>query len=157
MAWSRVEISDFSIKVQRGRGDATFSLKHATSFSLGIIKQYITKNAQLAQTNTVIEAMNFLNHLFAVGPTLSLVPVGRKFFTNSASDIHRFEIIEFRTGLFQAIHFGGNAALTLNVDITTGVFWNSDMATVLDLLSYYMRIPPAQLTSKRLSPSQLQT
>lgn len=153
MAWSRAKISDFTIKIQRGKGEVTFGLKNATTFSLGIIKQYIMKKAKT--TTMVLEAMNFLNHLVSVGPTLSLIPVGRKFFTDSDADIRKFEIIEFRKGLFQAVHFGGSNSLTLNVDITTGVFWNSDCVTALDLASRYLGIPPGELTAKSVTAGQL--
>ena len=153
MAWSRARISDFTVKIQRGKGEVTFSLKNTTAFSLGIIKQYLSKKVRT--TTVVLEAMNFLNHLFSVGPTLSLIPVGRKFFTDSDADIKKFEIIEFRKGLFQAVHFGGDKSLTLNVDITTGVFWNSNFVTALDLACRYLGIPPAEFTAKRVSPQQI--
>jgi eukaryotic translation initiation factor 2C len=153
MAWNRLKIDDFSIKIQRGKGEVTFSLKNSTTFSLGIIKQYLAKKART--TTVVLEALNFLNHLFSVGPTLSLIPVGRKFFTDSDADIKKFEIIEFRKGLFQAVHFGGDQSLTLNVDITTGVFWNSDFVTALDLACRYLGIRHEEFTVNRVSPQQI--
>jgi eukaryotic translation initiation factor 2C len=154
MAWSKNKIADFTVNIPRGKGEVTFSLKSATTFNLGIVKQFIAKKTKTS--SAIIEAMNFLNHLFSVGPTLSLIPVGRKFFTECDSDIKKFEIIEFRRGLFQAVHFGGQTSLTLNIDITTGIFWNSDCVTALDLVSRYLNIPPNELSPKRVSPQQFQ-
>jgi eukaryotic translation initiation factor 2C len=153
MAWSKDKIADFTVNIPRGKREITFSLKSATKFNLGVVKQFITKRARTS--NAVLEAMNFLNHLFAAGPTISLIPVGRKFFTEADADIKKFEIIEFRRGLFQAIHFGGETSLTLNIDITTGVFWNSDCVTALDLASRYLNIPPKELSPKHVSTQQI--
>lgn len=154
MAWSKNKIADFTVNITRGRREVTFSLKNTTKFALGVVKQFISKKARIS--NSILEAVNFLNHIFATGPTLSLIPVGRKFFTNSDVDIRKFGFIEFRRGLFQAVHFGGETSLTLNIDITTGVFWNSDCVTALDLASHYLNIPPNGLSSNRVSTQQLQ-
>jgi len=41
--------------------------------------------------------------------------------------------IEFRRGFYQAIHWGGTAGLTVNFNVTTGIFWNSQMHTIVQL------------------------
>ena len=151
MAWSKVQVSDFSIKIKRGKGEATFAIKNTTKFSLGVVNQYLAKRP----APNILEALNFLNHLFSVGPTCSLIPVGRKFFTAADTDIKKFEIIEFRKGLFQAVHFGGDKSLTINVDITTGVFWNSDFVTAIDLACRFLGMLHSDLTSKRVTTLQL--
>ena len=61
-------------------------------------------------------------------PSECLISVRRKFFTSN-----HFAPIEFRRGVFQAVHCGGTEALTINVDITTGIFWHSDNVTLADL------------------------
>jgi hypothetical protein len=152
MAWSKAHINDFSVNLAQGKSEITFSLKYTTSFSLGAIKQFYAKKEK--SPTLILQAMDFLNHLFASHPTLSLIPVGRKFFTNDDRDIKKFDIIEFRRGLFQAVHFGGSISLTINIDVTTGVFWNSDCVTALDLASRDLNVPPGQLTSQRLSQQQ---
>src|SRR5277367_1464406 len=154
LAWSKIRIDDFTIRVPRGKTQVTFTLRYATSFSLGVIKQFLSKKARTS--TVVLEAMNFLNHLVSVGPTLSLIPVGRKFFTNLDADCKKFEVVEFRRGVIQSVHFGGETSLTLNVDVTTGIFWNSDCVTVLDLASRFLNIPPVEMTPRRLSAPQLQ-
>jgi len=64
--------------------------------------------------------------------------VGRKYFPTEddereISRIDDYSLLEFRRGFFQAIHWGGTAGLTINVNVTTGIFWNNQMHTVLQL------------------------
>jgi len=130
MAWSMNKIEEFEVNVPSGKSsDATFILKPTTSFNLGVIADIINKRAY--SNTAVLEAMNFLNHLFACGTTAqTLTPIGRNLFTNDPRDItigSRDDFVEFRQGLFQAVHFGGNLSLTLNIDVTTAVFWRSVM------------------------------
>jgi eukaryotic translation initiation factor 2C len=152
MAWSKSSITDFTVRFRRGRNDVKFALKRSTQFSLGVMQQYISKRAN--SPVNVLEAMNFLSHLFAESPISSLTRIGRKFFTRVENNIQKLEIIEFRRGLFQAVHFGGDASLTINVDITTGVFWNSDCVTALDLACRCLRVTPLQLTSTALKEEE---
>jgi len=42
-------------------------------------------------------------------------------------------LLEFRRGFYQAVHWGGHKGLTINVNVTTGIFWNSEMHTIVDL------------------------
>jgi hypothetical protein len=154
MAWNKVKIADFTVKITRGRGEITVSLQYATTFKLGVIQQFINKKMQWS--TVVLEAINFLNHLFSVGPTNSLIPVGRKFYTNKSSPCTSSLFLEFRTGLFQAVHFGGDKALTLNIDVTTAVFWNSTLVTALDLVSTYLGIGKEKVTPSRIHPRDIQ-
>ena len=64
--------------------------------------------------------------------------VGRKYFPTDddereISRIDEFSLLEFRKGFYQAIHWGGTSGLTVNVNVTTGIFWNSQMHTVIQL------------------------
>jgi hypothetical protein len=152
LGWSKNKIADFDIKIPRGKKDLTVSVKSSTSFSLGAIKQFYAKTSN--PSTIVLQAMTFLSHLFAAGPALSLIPVGRKFFTPNASDINKFGIIEFRRGLFQAVHFS-HQSLTVNIDVTTGVFWNSDCVTAIDLACRDLNVQTGhELSPQRLSRQQ---
>jgi hypothetical protein len=153
IGWSKTKIADFDVKVSRGRSDITFTLKSSTSFPLGAIKQFYTKKAK--SSTVVLEAMNFLNQLFASHPSTILLAVGRKFFNPNERNIVKSDLIEFRKGLFQAVHFGGRLSLTINVDVTTGVFWNSDYVTALELSCRALNCSAHDLAYNRLSPQQL--
>jgi hypothetical protein len=156
MGWSNQKIRDFSVTMSppKSQKSTTVNLTSSTSFSLGILKTFISKRTEMS--TVVLEAITFLNHLFAATPTQSLICVGRKFFTPYESDIHqlRGEVIEFRTGLFQAVHFGGTTSLTLNIDITTAVFWKSNLATVLHLAGELLRLDIATISPKTIQPSR---
>jgi len=157
MAWSKDLISDFEVRVPRGRKEVTVTLKKTTSFTLGIIKDFLQKKP--GSNTGVLEAINFLNHLFSASPRLSLIPVGRKFFSpqDHLNDIKKAEQIELRRGLFQSIHFGGQKSLTINVDVTTGVFWNSDCVTALDLAARILgKTNNHQLTPRSLTAVHFQ-
>ena len=132
--------------------DATFILKPTTSFNLGVIADIINNRAH--SHTTVLEAMNFLNHLFACGTAAQrLMAIGRNLFTDDPRDITtpRDDFVEFRQGLFQAVHFGGTLSLTLNIDVTTAVFWRSVMdaqsptpVSVLALATYILHYKDGQ-------------
>lgn len=148
MAWSKDIVPDFALQLPRGRKTLTFTLKRTnTTFTLGIIKDFLQKRAK--SNSGVLEAINFLNHLFSVTPSLSLIPVARKFFTQDIAG--KINLLELRRGLFQSIQFGGQQSLSINVDVTTGIFWNSDYVTVLDLVSRFLGIKNEDLTPRRLT------
>jgi hypothetical protein len=155
LGWSKDKISDFDAVIPRGKSEISVKCNNSTSFSLGAIKQFLTKKAN--SSNTILEAMNFLNHLFSVQPSESFIPVGRKYFTSNVSDIKQLnKPIEFRMGLFQAVHFGGAQSLTINVDTTTGVFWNSKFVTLADLAARVLnRTSPTDLTSDKLTTVEI--
>lgn len=153
LAWSKDLIPNFEAEVTRGKRKAKFVLKQTTTISLGVIKQFL--QSRTGTSDKISEAMNFLNHLFAAGPTQSLIPVGRKFFTYDNADI-KYEstpgVIEFRRGVYQSVHFGGQESLTLNLDVTTGVFWRSHLQggremTALDLAAVILRKSPQQVNT----------
>lgn len=154
MAWSKYPISDFEIPLQKGRMNATFVLKQTTNFNLGIIKNFLQKKP--GSNDGILEAISFLNHLFSATPRLSLIPVGRKFFTQDNDDLKKLSKVELRRGVFQSIHFGGQQSLTINVDITTGVFWNSDCVTALDLASCFLGKRKDELAPQSLTTSEFQ-
>jgi len=117
------------VTIQSGSWEnVQFSLKKATQFSLDIINEVMN---QKADSSRAIPAITFLNHLFATRPTSIFDPIGRKFF--SKQGVTSFRQLEFRRGIFQAVHFGGTQSLTLNIDMTTAVFWNSSCATALNV------------------------
>jgi hypothetical protein len=156
MGWSKEKIRDFSVTMSHEKSEktTTVNLTSSTSFSLGIIKAFISKRIEMS--TTVLEAITFLNHLFAASPTKDCFCIGRKFFTHFDNDVSRFRdgVVEFRTGLFQAVHFGGHISLTLNIDVTTGVFWNSSYATVLDLAGELLRLEKRNISPRAIQPAR---
>lgn len=154
MGWSKHNIHDFSVTFKSdARKEITVKLTSSTSFKLGVIKAFILKRVEMS--TTVIEAITFLNHLVAARPTETQIAMGRKFFTNLAADTKQFDgPIEFRRGLFQAVHFGGTTSLTLNVDVTTAVFWKSTFVTVIDLVAEVLHMDRNDIRPTALTQNQ---
>lgn len=82
--------------------------------------------------------MTFLNHLFATGPTKTHIAMNSKYFP--ANHRERFNIVEFRRGIFQAVHFGGTQSLTLNIDMATAAFWDSNLLTLVEVAQRILQV-----------------
>ena len=136
MAWSNVKIPDITLHFEKDNRDVAVTLTNATSFNLSSINRLM--NGQYGHNRQTLEGLNFLNHLLAHCPSKSLIPVGRKFFT--ANHFKLLGPVEFRRGVFQAVHFGGTESLTINVDVTTGIFWRSDNVSLADLVMQILRL-----------------
>jgi eukaryotic translation initiation factor 2C len=111
---------------------------YATEFSLSDLTAYIQGRGE--KSAEITQGMTFLNQVIADSLTKSknVVAVGRKYFSTeeSPNDIARvdeFSLLEFRRGFYQAVHWGGATGLTINVNVTTGIFWNSQMHTCVDV------------------------
>ena len=87
--------------------------------------------------------MTFLNHLFAAGPTKTHIAIKSKYF--SAHHREPYDMVEFRRGIFQAVHFGGTQSLTLNIDVATAAFWDSDLVTLAEVAQRILEIGPDEL------------
>jgi PAZ domain/N-terminal domain of argonaute/Argonaute linker 1 domain len=138
MAWSDAKIPDVTVNLTKDRREVLVSFSYATSFNLASIHRFM--GGQHGNNIKALEGISFLNHLFAHCPSKTLIPVGRKFFTTD--QVKTFAPIEFRRGVFQAVHFGGTESLTVNVDMTTGIFWNSNNVTLADLSMQLLHMPP---------------
>jgi eukaryotic translation initiation factor 2C len=111
---------------------------YATEFDLTDLTQYIAK--QKPNSPEIFQSLTFLNQVIADSLTKSsrFMAVGRKYFPTDddereISRIDEYSLLEFRRGFYQAVHWGGNNGLTINVNVTTGIFWNSQMHTIVDL------------------------
>ena len=126
------------IEVPRGKQTLRVTFTYATEFSLSDLTAYVNK--QTANSNEVIQCIMFLNQIIADTFTKSdrFVAVGRKYFPtkDDPNEISRpgdLSLLEFRRGFYQAVHWGGTKGMTVNVNVTTGIFWNSDMHTIVHL------------------------
>jgi len=127
-----------TIEVARGRQTLRVTFTYATEFALSDLTAYINK--QTANSTEVLQCLMFLNQVIADTFTKSthFMAVGRKYFPtqddpNEISRPDAMSLLEFRRGFYQAVHWGGTKGLTVNVNVTTGIFWNSEMHTVVEL------------------------
>jgi eukaryotic translation initiation factor 2C len=139
IAWSTDRIHNIPpYEVPRGKSSLKINFTYATEFNLSDLTGFIKK--QRPNSPEIFQCLTFLNQL--VSDTIANSPrymaVGRKYFPtdNDEREISRvddFSLLEFRRGFYQAVHWGGNKGLTINVNVTTGIFWNSQMHTIIDL------------------------
>jgi len=139
IAWSTERIQDLpTIEVARGKTPLRVSFSYATEFALADLNAFIKK--QVPYSVEILQCITFLNQVIADTLTKSsrYVAIGRKYFPTDddereISRVDDFSLLELKRGFYQAIHWGGNNGLTINVNVTTGIFWNSQMHTMIDL------------------------
>jgi eukaryotic translation initiation factor 2C len=139
IAWGTELIRNIpTIEVARGRTSLRVNFTYATEFNLSDLTAYIKK--QIPNSPEIFQCMTFLNQVIADSLTKSsrYMAVGRKYFPTVEDDrevarIDDMSLLEFRRGFYQAVHWGGNNGLTINVNVTTGIFWNSQMHTIIEL------------------------
>ena len=139
IAWGPDRIQNIpTIEVPRGKTTLRVNFSYATEFTLSDLTAYINKG--IPNSAEILQCLTFLNQVIADSLTKSsrYVAVGRKYFPTDddereISRIDDFSLLEFRRGFYQAIHWGGTSCLTVNVNVTTGIFWNSQMHTIVQL------------------------
>lgn len=139
IAWSMDRIHNIpTIDVPRGKTTLRVNFTYATEFNLSDLTAYINKS--IPNSAEIFQCLNFLNQVISEGLTKSTryMAVGRKYFPTDddereISRVGELSLLEFRRGFYQAIHWGGNNGLTINVNVTTGIFWSSQMHTVIHL------------------------
>ena len=139
IAWGPERIQNIpTIDVPRGKTSLSVNFTYATEFTLSDLTAYINK--RIPNSTEIFQCLTFLNQVIADSLTKSsrYMAVGRKYFPTQEDEreisrIDDFSLIEFRKGFYQAIHWGGTAGLTINVNVTTGIFWNSQMHTIVQL------------------------
>jgi eukaryotic translation initiation factor 2C len=139
IAWSPDRIHNIpTIDVPRGKTTLRVNFTYATEFNLSDLTAYINK--RIPNSTEIFQCLNFLNQVISESLTKSTryMAVGRKYFPThdderEISRVSEESLLEFRRGFYQAIHWGGNSGLTVNVNVTTGIFWNSEMHTVIHL------------------------
>jgi eukaryotic translation initiation factor 2C len=140
VAWSTERIHNIpAIEIPRGKSSIKVTFNYATEFALADLSAYIKK--QKANSPEIFQCLTFLNQVIANSFTKEssrFMAVGRKYFPldDDERDISRVDdwsLLEFRKGFYQAVHWGGTAGLTVNVNVTTGIFWNSQLHTIVEL------------------------
>ena len=163
IAWGPERIQNIpTIEVSRGKSTLPVTFNYSTEFHLSDLTRYITrKGAQ--NTVEITQSLTFLNQVFSesLNKSPKYMAVGRKYFPAEAapdeiSTLDEFSLLEFRRGFYQTVHWGGTTGLTLNVNITTGIFWNSEMHTILHLaLRSIMKRPDEAIALSALNEGQL--
>jgi hypothetical protein len=139
MAWSTERIHNVpTIEIPRGKTSIKVKFDFATEFALSDLTAYIKR--QRPNSPEIFQCMTFLNQVIAntFSNSTRFMAVGRKYFPleENELDISRIDdwsLLEFRKGFYHGVHWGGANGLTVNVNVTTGIFWNSQMHTIIEL------------------------
>ncbi|KAK5114285.1 hypothetical protein LTR62_002536 [Meristemomyces frigidus] len=77
--------------------------------------------------NTILEAINFFDHLLGEYPRMRYTQIKRNFFAKGETRFDLGNAVEAFKGVYQSLriaHKGGNVAcLSINVDVANGTFW----------------------------------
>jgi len=166
MAWSKKRISDFKVtfpfrssNLAHDCREYVFSMQLAKTIRLHDINRYL--GGQSVDRNSVIEGIEFLNHLFGFWPSAHLIQRGRALFMQPDSNAVMAKgkdsgKLEFRTGIIQTVHFAGRLQhLTLN-DVTAKMFWKVQQTdTALHVAARFLDRHIDRMDSNRLSQKDI--
>jgi Argonaute linker 1 domain len=140
VAWSTERIHNIpTIEIPRGKSSIKVTFNYATEFALADLSAYVKRQKENSPETS--QCLTFLNQVIANSFTKEssrFMAVGRKYFPldddeRDISSVDDWSLLEFRKGFYQAVHWGGTAGLTVNVNVTTGIFWNSQLHTIGEL------------------------
>ncbi|KAI9755710.1 MAG: hypothetical protein M1815_004705 [Lichina confinis] len=96
-------------------------IRQTTKVPLGAITAYL--KGTLAFDSSVLQAINFLDHLLRFTPSKNLVSIRQSFFSKGEKKNDLGGGIEALKGVFQSIRTYQGGRLGLNVDVSNGSFW----------------------------------
>lgn len=127
-------------------------IRQTTKVPLAAIGAYL--KGTIAFDNSVLQAINFLDHLLRYTPSKNLTAVRQSFFTRGEGG--KYDLgggVEAMKGVFQSIRTYQGGRLGLNVDVSNGSFWQhnhlvyvvSQMTRSRDLTDFMRKIADVQL------------
>ena len=163
-AFNTVAVPGFRLSFTEGSDDVTVELRPTRVISFKPLRQYITGHGP--HTPDVSTAMTMLRLLVFHVPQRYFYVTGQKLYGRTMDDRSACVIftgtesyIEFRKGFTLVPRFG-LGRVNLNIDITRGVFWNSNLGqmsetTVLNLVCNILRTAPASLDNRTVTALSL--
>lgn len=98
------------------------TIRKTTQVPLGSIEAYL--NGKITFDNSVLESINFLDHLLRHSPSQRLTAIKQSFFSRGATKYSLGGGVEAFKGVFQTIRACQGGRLALNVDVSNGSFWS---------------------------------
>lgn len=154
LAWSRNNISELRIRVdmdaERNRMTRpgqdnwhTLYIKRSTKIRLASLKAYLEGQADWDQT--VLECINFFDHLVRQFPSENLLAIKRNFYDYETKEwmvLNRRGFVHAVKGIYAAIKMNssmksaGGLGMGINVDVTNTVFWRGGTPFVELVVNY---------------------
>ncbi|TAQ85545.1 hypothetical protein B7494_g6138 [Chlorociboria aeruginascens] len=108
-------------------------VKHSKTIRMAVIQGYLSK--QMAFDDSVLEAINFLDHLMRQWPSELYTVQKRNFFSRGTQTqrVPLDKVIEAMKGVYSSVRLcdpkpsagGSGTGLAINVDVANGTFWTS--------------------------------
>ncbi|KAI9823313.1 MAG: hypothetical protein M1832_002537 [Thelocarpon impressellum] len=101
-------------------------IRKTNNVKLSALKAYLT--GQSSFDTTVLQAINFLDHLLRQGPSLRLTSIKQSFFSRG---VERWPLgggVEAFKGVYQTIRACQGGRLGINADVSNGTFWTESTA-----------------------------
>lgn len=96
-------------------------IRQTTKVPLGAISAYL--KGTLTFDNSVLQAINFLDHLLRYTPSKTLTAIRQSFFSRGKEKYDLSGGVEAFKGVFQSIRMYQGGRLGINVDVSNGSFW----------------------------------
>lgn len=140
LAWSSVSNIDIKkqldLDAEYGRGGREdkknlfmFTMKQVGKIRMEALQHYLL--GKMEWDNSVLECMNFLDHVMRQGPSENMLAIKRNFYSKTANPTPMGDnIVEMLKGTFASIRMSqsiqeGRLGLGVNVDVANTCFWSS--------------------------------
>jgi eukaryotic translation initiation factor 2C len=103
-----------------------FHLRKTGTVRFDVLRAYLAR--QCDWDNSILESINFLDHLLRDGPSKRLTAIKRSFFQRGESRFDLGSGVEAFKGAYQSlrvVHGPTGPCLSINVDVANGTFFNS--------------------------------
>lgn len=175
LAWSKTDLREQRLTVDLDadqgrtghnvdRNSFRVHIKKSKVLEIGTpIQAYLSGTIQMNET--VLEAINFLDHLLRENPSTSpnFITVKRSFFTRNGQRMALGKGIEVVRGVYQSLRLAEGKKLIVNLDVANGCFWQPSSLTSAIIAKNGLRDinqivadckPIADNGSVRVSPKQ---
>ncbi|KAL8404858.1 hypothetical protein RB594_009658 [Gaeumannomyces avenae] len=140
LAWSSVSSIDIKkqldLDAEYGRGGGgdkrncfMFTMRQVGRIRMEALQHYL--QGKLEWDNSVLECLNFLDHVMRQGPSEKMLAIKRNFYSKTANPTPMGDaIVEMLKGTFASIRMSqsiqeGRLGLGVNVDVANTCFWQS--------------------------------
>ena len=133
LAWSNSELKEIRVMVdldveegRQSRGDRNaFRLRitPAKNMDISVIQSFL--DGRIGMEISVVEAINFLDHLLREGPSINpaFVGVKRAFFARNGDRADLGGGVEVFRGVYQSLRLAEGKKMIINVDVANTTFW----------------------------------
>lgn len=133
------------------------SIRSSAEIHISALQGYLDRKMQF--NNSVLEALNFMDHLLRQGPSQRMIAIKRNFYSEEKPPPQKLgssNVLEVRKGIYASIRMSqnltqGGVGLALNVEVANTVFWVPGQSMDKLVLNYINMMKRSDLTAQRLA------